>query len=170
MRAGRQAAVWVLATIAVAVGACGGTPASGRAAVPVTGAAAPETPQASSSGTAITLAVAGAHRPSRDVVQVDVIARNTAAAPVDLAAAFSRDGGLAAAFLLAGDGRARLFVLSGADGAPHCSAPSGELAPGAQQSLFVRFPALSASPHTVTLVVPGVGAVSGVQVPAAEAD
>jgi hypothetical protein len=112
--------------------------------------------------------VVGVRRVSPDVLQVDLVAVNGSGASLDLAAEFDGDGGLARAFLLSQDRRARVFVLADDRGAPQCSTPTGLLAPGAQQALFLRFAAPSRSAHRVTLGLPGLAPLAGLEVPAAE--
>lgn len=115
------------------------------------------------------LTVAGVRRTARDVVQVDLVAVNGGATPLDLAADLEPSGGLAGAFLLSEDGLARVFVLADAGGAPQCSAVRGPLAPGARQPLYLRFGAQSGEAHRVTLRLPGLGVFEPLEIPAADA-
>lgn len=154
--------------LAVTLGACAdGGSASPEASAP--GVAAPALPPPSGPALAarsgLRVSVAGIRRPSRDIVQVDLLVVNGGAGPLDLAAEFGREGGLAQAFLLSQRGQARVFVLADGEGVAQCSVPAGTLAPGAQQAMYVRFPALLAAPHRVSLGVPGMGTIHDVDVP-----
>ena len=115
-----------------------------------------------------TVTVTGVRRTSQDVVQVDLVAANPGPAGVDLAAEFGGTGGLAQAFLLSDDGRARVFVLADERGTPQCSSPSGMLAVGERQTLYLRFAARSAAAHRVTLALPGLPPIADLGVPAAD--
>lgn len=156
------------AVLAVTLGACAdGGSGSPEASAPDVAAPAPPAVSgpALAADSGLRVSVSGVRRPSRDIVQVDLLVVNGAAGPLDLAAEFGREGGLPQAFLFSQRGQARVFVLADGEGVAQCSVPAGTLAPGAQQSIYVRFPALLAAPHRVSLGVPGLGTIPDVDIP-----
>ncbi len=168
-------AVVVAVAGGLSLAGCGAPPASAPGPEPAVaaggspaGATAPAPAPLVTTAAGLRVSVAGVRRAGRDVVHVDLLVVNGGQAAVDLGAAFGGEGGLPQAFLLSEDGRARVFVLADGRGAPQCSQPAGGLAPGAQQALYLRFPAMGTPAHRVSLGVPGVGTLPGIDVPAAE--
>jgi hypothetical protein len=162
----------VAAALALALGAPGcrdpvADRAGGTAAPPAAEALAVR-PGAVRTESGAEVVVVGVRRTARDVVQVDLVAVNGSGAGLDLAAEFARGGGLGQAFLLSEDGRARVFVLADERGEPQCSTPAGTLAPGGREALYLRFAAQSAFAHRVTLGLPGLAPLVGLEVPPAD--
>lgn len=160
-----------LAALVALAAACGQAPPPGTSASPAAAASAEVVALAGAATAAgVGVEVVKVHRPAPDVVEVDLVAVNPTATEVDLDRELSDPGGgLARAALTADTGTRRVFVLADPAGAAQCTSPLGRLAPGARRGFSVRFAALSAAEHRVTLEVPGVGPLKGVTVPAAVA-